>query len=113
MKRNWFEIKYDAKTDCEYILKVYDECTKNHKEVDQPVKSNFMPENKTDSALSKATSCMFPIYIQKMSTFGNSQIPILKTLTQTYGTLEVILEKIHCSLLSLIYVKNWDIQDLH
>ena len=48
MKRNWFEIKYDPKTDCEYTLKVYDECTKNHKEVNKPIQSNFMPENKTD-----------------------------------------------------------------
>ena len=47
MKKDWFKVCYDPKTDHEYDIKVCDECTKNHKEVDQSVKSvksAFMPE---------------------------------------------------------------------
>ena len=38
-KRDWFELRYDEKIDHEYVIKVCDECTKNHKEVNQPLNS--------------------------------------------------------------------------
>ena len=48
MKRDWFELRYDEKIDHEYVVKVCDGCTKNHREVDQPLNSAIMLENKTD-----------------------------------------------------------------
>ena len=48
MKCDWFELRYDSKSDHEYVIKIRDECTKNHKELDQPVQSPIMLENKTD-----------------------------------------------------------------
>ena len=48
MQKSWFEVKYDAKNDSEYIVQVRDECTKNHKETEQPCRSYIMPENKDD-----------------------------------------------------------------
>ena len=48
MRKNWFELCYDEATEHEYVVKVRDACTKIHKEIDQPVNSAVMVENKED-----------------------------------------------------------------
>ena len=48
MKNNWFELKYDKETEHEYMVKVRDECSKNHKVINQPLNSANMVENKDD-----------------------------------------------------------------
>ena len=47
-KKNWFELHYNDKIDHEYGIKVCDERRKNRKEVDQPLNSAIMLENKMD-----------------------------------------------------------------
>ena len=49
MLKDWFELKYDKETEDEYIVKVRNDCTKNHKEIDQPLNSAIMLENKEDN----------------------------------------------------------------
>ena len=48
MKKSTFEIRHEYEHDYDYVIKVEDEATKNHHETDQPIQTNFMPENKTD-----------------------------------------------------------------
>ena len=48
MKKDWFKIKYDTKTEHEYIVQIRDEATKIHRETDRPLNSAVMPENKED-----------------------------------------------------------------
>ena len=48
MKKDWFELCFEYKTQHEYVVKVHDEETKNHKELDQPLNSAVIPENKED-----------------------------------------------------------------
>ena len=47
MKRADFEVKFNPKNNEEFVVKIKDELTKNHKEMEQIV-SGVMPENKTD-----------------------------------------------------------------
>ena len=48
MQRLMFKVFYNEVTDHEYVAKVEDEATKNHKETDQSISTNFMLENKDD-----------------------------------------------------------------
>ena len=47
MKKNMFAVKTD-KTSVEYVCKVEDEATKNHRETDNDILTAFMPENRDD-----------------------------------------------------------------
>ena len=48
IKRDWFKLRYDSKSEHEFVAKVRHECTKNHKEIDQSINSAIMLENKED-----------------------------------------------------------------
>ena len=48
MTKGTFNVFYDQKNDLNYVAKVKDEMTKNHKETDQPIQTNFMLENRDD-----------------------------------------------------------------
>ena len=48
MKTSTFEVRKDFKTNHEYVCKIEDEATKNHKDTDQPIHTNYMMENKGD-----------------------------------------------------------------
>ena len=48
MKKHWFEIRYNPKEDAKFVIKVHDEEIKNHKEIDQPINSPIILENKDD-----------------------------------------------------------------
>ena len=48
MQKSMFAVMCDEEQDYDYVIKVEDESTKNHKETDQPILNNFMPENKTE-----------------------------------------------------------------
>ena len=48
MKRSMFQVKVDYRSGCEYICKVEDESTKNHKESDIDIQTAIMPENRDD-----------------------------------------------------------------
>ena len=47
MKKTDFELKYNTENEEWFVIKVKDEMTKNHKEMENIV-SGVMPENKTD-----------------------------------------------------------------
>ena len=59
MKRLMFKVFYNEVTDHEYVAKVEDETTKNHKETDQPISTNFMPQNRDDRM---CPVCSFKMY---------------------------------------------------
>ena len=48
MKKAMFKVRKDYKTDHKYVCKIVDEATKNHRETDQPIQTNYMMENKGD-----------------------------------------------------------------
>ena len=48
MKRSMFKVFYNETTDHEYVCKGEDEATKNHRETDNDILTNYMPENKDD-----------------------------------------------------------------
>ena len=48
MQKSMFKVFKDYRTDHEYVAKIEDEATKNHRETDQPIQTNFMMENKGD-----------------------------------------------------------------
>ena len=73
MKRNWFELHYNDATEHEFVVKIRNECTKNHKEVDQPINSAVMVENKDDRQCPVRS---FKMYISHLHPF---------LTTTTYG----------------------------
>ena len=48
MQKSMFKVFFNQTTGHEYVAKVEDEATKNHRETDKPIETNFMPENKDD-----------------------------------------------------------------
>ena len=48
MQKSMFKVFLNQATDHEYVAKVEDEATKNHKETDNNILTNFMPQNKED-----------------------------------------------------------------
>ena len=48
MRKDHFKLSFDSDRDLRYIKLAVDESTKTHKEVDQDIKSPFMPEMKDD-----------------------------------------------------------------
>ena len=48
MQKLMFKVFLNQATNHEYVAKVEDEATKNHRETDNPILTNFMPENKDD-----------------------------------------------------------------
>ena len=64
MKKTTFEVKHNYQYDYDYVIKIEDEATKNHRETDQPVLTNFMPENKTDTMCPVRS---FKMYIEHLN----------------------------------------------
>ena len=48
MKKDWFKVEYNVKTQHEYFVQIRHEATKNHKETDKPLNSSVMPKNKEE-----------------------------------------------------------------
>ena len=46
MKKTMFGVFHDDKINIDYVAKIEDEATKNHRETNQPIHTNFMPENR-------------------------------------------------------------------
>ena len=94
MKKNDFELRFNTEAEEWFVVKVKDELTKNHKEIENIV-SGIMPENKTDDMCPVKS---FRKYIeqktQKTTTCCSTHL-IRSTLPdQIFGTPKGILEKI-------------------
>ena len=68
MTKSMFEIIHDHQLDYDYVMKVEDEATKNHRETDQPIETNYIPENKTDKMCPVRS---FRMYIQHLHPKNN------------------------------------------
>ena len=75
MTKDTFKLATDSNTGGKYILKVQDEETKNHKEVDGHIITGFMPEMDKDHPLCPVTSYL--TYIYSLSKENNNlwQVP--------------------------------------
>ena len=89
------------------MLKVYDEATKNHKELDQPIKSNFMPENKTDRQCPVHSYKLYISHLHPQNEYLWQQ-PNLHPKMQIlpFGILVAIWERILWEHLCLIYARK-------
>ena len=63
MKKSTVSVQYNLKNDIEFVAKLEDEMTKNHRETDEPTHTNFMPGNKDDQM---CPVCSFKIYLSHL-----------------------------------------------
>ena len=63
MKKDAFQFKYNSESKEWFVIKVQDELTKNHREM-EPIISGIMPENKTDD---KCPVLSFKTYIEHLN----------------------------------------------
>ena len=64
MQRSMFKVMYNEATDHEYVINVEDEATKNHRETDNQILTNFMPPIKNDKM---CPLCSFKLYLSHLN----------------------------------------------
>ena len=94
MKKNWFAVKFDDKTQSEYVIKIYGKATKiTRRQISLKGICSCQKTRTTTCALSIASRNITSLYIHKMTTSGKQKISSQKIMIQKYATQRVVLGK--------------------
>ena len=94
MQISMFDIKYDPDEQLEYVVKVEEEATKNHRETNQNIQTCFMPANPGDRYCPVISYRMYLSHLHPDNhTCGRLQTATPKTQIVTFGALKLTLLK--------------------